>query len=431
VARLACCGFEWNSLGAASPDFAVLQSGTFPSLAPGGVAFVSAKVRSGFAAVRAQADVNGGAAVSVGGTWSWTASTTYYFRGCYCFAGLPGGAPERRIMVPAPNPSFGPASARVSAAGKLQLWDDTFGSTGVQIGSDWSGTVAADGATWYVVEMSMTLDASGLATTAALQVNGSAVASGGLTNHNAPVGATVVCGWQAADSSNPVMFVDDVAVNDSTGASQNSWCGSGQIVTLFPASDSARGANWTGGAGGTTNLWQAVRNTPPGGLALASATNLTEVVNAVSDSTGNYDAALVPYSAMGVPAAETVLLVMGTWVTACSVTNGVSGAVRLASNPAAAAETAITANTVAATYPTGWVRYPATAAQVASQVVYGDISAANRSVAPVVRIGKRQNSSRVLACCAMGAHVEVTALAQRLVGFNTTAGQAVQFAAVW
>src|SRR6185312_2098285 len=186
----------------------------------------------------------------------------------------------------------------------------------------------------------------------------------------APGAASVTCGWVLLDSANPVMLIDDIAVNDSTGAAQNTWCGSGQLIALFAASDSARGANWTGGAGGTTNLWEAVRNTPPGGLSLASATNLTEVVNAVSDTTGNYDAALVPYSAMGVPPGETVLLVMGTWVTASSVTNGVSGAVRLASNPAAAAETTITANTIAGTYPTGWVRYPATAAQVASQIVY-------------------------------------------------------------
>lgn len=53
-------------------------------------------------------------------------------------------------------------------------------------------------------------------------------------------------------------------------------CRSHRVVTMHPTSDAQRGS-WVAGAGGTTNLWNAVNNAPP--LGTASETDLTQIEN--------------------------------------------------------------------------------------------------------------------------------------------------------
>jgi hypothetical protein len=443
VARLACCGFEWYRLPdatefwAASPDFAAPDVGAVDSneydtilLYPGWMRTQRHRVRSGVRALALRPTVmSNGSACRIGGTWTWTASTTYYFRCYYCLGGLP--AAPAPIMAPGSDADgTRPAQVRLTPAGTLQLWDMTSGS-GVQIGSDWTGTVTADTITWYRVEMSVTLDSAGRVASAALRVNGTAVASGSITTPAALATPCVAAGWLAADTATPFMFLDDAAVNDSSGASENTWCGDGCLVLLAPVADSARGVNWTAGTGGTANLWRGTRATPPNGHALASATADSQIKNQASDNTGNYDAACTPYAHAAIPPDATVKLVMGVAIHGCSVTNGVAGALRLVSNPAAGGEASLTAASVPSDWPAGWSKVPASAAQAAALVVYGDIPAGNRGAGPVLRAGKRQNSTRVLTMCAMGAHVEVDKLTKKWTGFNTTIGQAVTHAATW
>jgi hypothetical protein len=53
--------------------------------------------------------------------------------------------------------------------------------------------------------------------------------------------------------------IDDFSVNDDAGSVNNSWCGpSHGVLWLSPVSDAQRGS-WTGGAGGTTNLYEKTR----------------------------------------------------------------------------------------------------------------------------------------------------------------------------
>src|SRR5213079_3376565 len=78
-------------------------------------------------------------------------------------------------------------------------------------------------------------------------------------------------GWITNPGASKVLNIDDVAINDISGTTQTSWPGEGNIVLLKPTSDNQIGS-WTGGAGGTTNLWDAVNNTPPVGITGGSNT---------------------------------------------------------------------------------------------------------------------------------------------------------------
>jgi hypothetical protein len=199
------------------------------------------------------------------------------------------------------------------------------------------------------------------------------------------------------------MHVDDVAVNYGTGATQNSWPGAGQILLLKPTSDSAR-TGWTGGAGGTTNLWDAVNNTPPAGVAAASETNTSQIKDLVSSATNNYDATLTDYTTAGVPAGQPVTLVQSVIVGGTNPsTGGISGAVQVVSNPAQSPEDTFTYPTgTLAAWPSGWGTRWGTA-----QV--GDIAAGSRSTSPVLRVGKRSAVATEVDVCFMGLMVEFSA----------------------
>lgn len=62
-------------------------------------------------------------------------------------------------------------------------------------------------------------------------------------------------------SSNSTIYFDDIALNDTTGGADNSWCGDGRIVALIPDGD-GDASGWTPSAG--TN-YQCVDDVPPDG----------------------------------------------------------------------------------------------------------------------------------------------------------------------
>src|SRR5205823_5625838 len=124
---------------------------------------------------------------------------------------------------------------------------------GAQIGSV---SAASATNTWYRLELSVATNASNIATTAALQIDGASIASGSTGSSHSL--ATIRLGFTAAPGASIDCHIDDIAINDSTGANQNSFPGAGSVVLLVPVSDNARGANWVAGAGGTTSLFDAV-----------------------------------------------------------------------------------------------------------------------------------------------------------------------------
>lgn len=223
------------------------------------------------------------------------ANKVLYARAYFCLDQLPSSTIK---IVETPLTS----SVRLTSGGKLQLFNE---NAGTQVGSDSADTLAADGATYYRVEIALTLNGAGTQTAAMeLRLNGTTVAStSGLTIAVVPGGVSF--GWIAAPGASKVLYIDDIKTNDSAGSFNNTWPGDGKIILMLPVSDNARGA-WTGGAGGTTNLFDAVNNIPPVGVAEASATNTSQIKNRTTTNPTNCDLNLDTYLNAGLGANDIV-----------------------------------------------------------------------------------------------------------------------------
>ena len=162
--------------------------------------------------------------------------------------------------------------------------------------------------------------------------------------------------WGKTGSNNPgitQILYDDLAVNDSTGAAQNSWCGLGRDILLTPTADSSN-TGFSVAGGGSTNLYGAADTLPPTGVAQASATATSQIQDAASNTTDNYVATLQTPTAAGVPAGSTIVLAQGIVSHGNSTTTSRTDGVSVASNPVIAEATGTTGATAAAAWPTGW-----------------------------------------------------------------------------
>lgn len=221
---------------------------------------------------------------------------------------------------------------------------------------------------------------------------------------------------QAGDNGLPagagfVLYADDVAVNDSGGASQNSWPGSGKVVLLKPISDNAGGAGWTLGTGTALggNGFAAVDNIPPVGVAdLAAGSDPKQIRNASSNANSNYDANMTSYSTAGLVAGDTVNVVVPFVSTAAPVTTSAKlGTVGVVSNPAitnvnlgaGGTSGAFWSGTTAGTYPTGW-KWSSGTTTYAPSVTVG--------TSPVMRITQVTSSTRIAMVSFMGMYVDYT-----------------------
>lgn len=111
------------------------------------------------------------------------------------------------------------ARARVSAAGKLQLW-----TSSAQLGSDSAATMVAD--TWYRIELRCKIG-TGAVDEAELLLDGTQVAiSTGQSFTDTALDA-LIFGWSGTPAANAYLFVDDVAINDDTGGTDNGFPSAG------------------------------------------------------------------------------------------------------------------------------------------------------------------------------------------------------------
>jgi hypothetical protein len=165
-----------------------------------------------------------------------------------------------------------------------------------------------DGA-WHRVEVYEKCSATQANRAWELRLDGTTVSSGTAQASGGVVPTPFTLGDSLGDTLSRIRF-DDLAVNDDQGSSQNTWPGAGYVICLKPTSDNSRGS-WTGGAGGTTSLFDALNNTPPLG-AIAPGTNLQQIrANAVA-TTGVFDTE--SFLAAGATAGDTAVL---AFVVAC------------------------------------------------------------------------------------------------------------------
>ncbi len=291
-------------------------------------------------------------------------------------------------------------AVQFNTAGKMIL-----SVNAVQQGS--ASAVINDG-TWHRVELSATATATGNWTAAELRVDGVSVStfSGSLTRGGS---TQFFWGWSGSPGASKVFNMDDLAINDSTGANNTTFPGAGAVVLLKPTADSAGGTGWTlgtgtalGGAGHT-----AVANTPPLGVAdLAAGSDPKQIRNASANANVNYDATMTTYTAAGLVAGDTINAVVPWVATAAPVTtSSKAGTVGVVSNPAIAninlgatgTSGAFWSGATGGTYGTGWKWSPGTITE-APAPTFG--------TAPVMRITQVTSSTRIAVVCGMFIYVD-------------------------
>jgi hypothetical protein len=196
-------------------------------------------------------------------------ATGYYTRAYLRFSALPSATKKVLAAVTAADGVL--VSARLTSGGKLQLWNDV---AGTQIGSDSDLTLAVD--TFYRIELYFKITSANT-DEAELRIldaqfeweDGTTVASAtGLTVSNTAPGR-IRAGWIDAPGVTSNMYVDDVALNDSTGTANNSWAGAGSVF-LLPALLVNEWNSWkdcSDGAGAAANYLGVLDNSPPIGIA--------------------------------------------------------------------------------------------------------------------------------------------------------------------
>lgn len=344
--------------------------------------------RSGLAAWKFDSGAGNGIPTVIGPVAA-AASKTLYVRAYFYATAAPSTAAE----ILGTNSTTDPL-VRFRTDGAIELLVN-----GSAVGSASASSIADS--TWHRVEMKVVISAGDNYTDAEVLLDGTTVATWSGTQGRA--GGNFRWGWSQQPGANKIIYADDVAINDSTGAANNSYPGSGNVILMAPISDNARGA-FTAGAGGTTNLWDAVNNTPPVGVAEASATNTSQIKNRTTTNTTNCDLNLDTYANAGVGASDTVNAII------CYAAHGEdpgtgtkAGSVSMVSNPAIGAATFNFGDDVGAqgTYLGNW-KWKATAASDAPSVTIAS--------APVIRITCTSGAtgSRSASCCFLGAYVDYT-----------------------
>ncbi len=367
MTRLFTTGFEEADLKAAgTPGFGVL-----PAIN------TTAPVRSGAYSVKCGTDASGNRSVTDFGVPTAVTGRSYFTRTYVNITNLPTAAAN--ILGYYNNGGTGSINLVLTPTGTLRIVTTVSGQIGVD-------TAALTTGTWYRIELRAKVGV-GATDEVELKIDGvtEILGTGVSVGDGAP--DRLFFGYDSGAGNSKTIIFDDFAVNDDQGAAQNTWPGEGKIVNLVPTTDSARGANWYAGASGTTNLWNAVDNAPPVGLASGSATITSQIRNATSDATGNYDATLTTYTAAGIGANDTIRVIHPIAMVGCSSNTATAGGLAGVSNPAITeAAIAFPQGGIAGTHPTNWGRVTLDA-QADPTVTLG--------TAPVYRIGKRASTNRV------------------------------------
>lgn len=279
---------------------------------------------------------------------------------------------------------------RLTSAGNLAVYQNT-----TLVGT--SSTALSTG-TWYWVGVRVVDGTSAVF----LQIDGVNEVTGTATS--IAEGSSVL-GCSGSEASAIDIYFDDFIWDDA------GFLASSYVVRLKPTADSARSAGWVGGAGGTTNLWDAVDNAPPVGV-VDPGTNTSQIRNATAEANGSYDATLTTYTAAGIGASDTILAVQPYVLTAAPVTtSSKQGTVGVVSNPtianvalgpggtAGAFWGGATAGTYTVTAAAGWKGSPGTFTASPSVTL---------GTAPVMRITQVTSSTRIAMVCAMGMYVAYT-----------------------
>lgn len=426
MARILMSGAELNehlTLVPTNPDGSFQDSSNFITNQTG-------VVRSGSRAWKFTSVGSGSAGHGFGITPG--SGVTSFFRVFMRFENLPSATTGVVALGTslASSSGTGTVSCRLTSTGVFQLWND---GGGTQIGAD-SAAITAGDAIWHRLELAYR-NSTASNGYAELMVDGVSVASTNTHVITALMTAANVGFNNGPWASGAIVYYDDIAINDSSGASQNSWPGDGKVVLHVPISDSAVGTGWTLGtgtaiAGGSGST--AVKNTPPLGVAdLAAGSDTKQIRNATSNANVNYDATLTTYTNAGIGASDTINVLLPIVATGAPVvTSAKAGTVGVASNPtianvslgAAGTAGAFWQGVAAGTYPTGW-KWSSGTATYNPTVTKGN--------SPVARITQVTASTRIAMVCWLGMYADYTPAATVNPPKPTVIMQAINRSASW
>src|SRR3954452_14348133 len=201
--------------------------------------------------------------------WAFTApalGAQVYGRAHFQVDALPAVDAEIADLVTGANANL--ISVRLTTAGTVQLWNE---AAAAQIGVD-STTVITPGQ-WYRLQLRLLINTGAVDQAELLISDDGAQAvdesiSGTALTVSDTHAARFRAGWLGVPGATVSMWLDDLAVNDSTGTKQNTFAGDGRVIVL-PCGGSTAVGSWTNCAGGTTltTVPDYLDNLPPNGLA--------------------------------------------------------------------------------------------------------------------------------------------------------------------
>ena len=216
-------------------------------------------------------------------------------------------------------------------------------------------------------------------------------------------------GVSSTEASAIDIYIDDL-IGDDAG-----FLAPSKVGFLLPISDNYRDTLWTGGSGGTTNLWEAVNNCPPVGSATESNTTQIEHAGGAAGTTDQYAANLTTYTNAGVGASDTVIALQGVVVWGEDIATGTKMlSWSVVSNPATgigAGSTDVSSGhgsgavgTYSATGTDYW-NESRSAIKTTGLVIDTYITL---GTSPVMRVSRPETASRVASVCFMGMYVAWT-----------------------
>jgi len=359
--------------------------------------------------------------------WSAVASGADCFARVYLYVPT-GGLPSAQQEIFQLLNTVGAVELRLETNGTLTLWAFLGGTTWTQEGSA-SAAITLDA--WNKIELR---ERNGVGSVDQCEGRLNDVSFASATGLNiSDAGAIQVApgnltGTGGAGAS---WYFDDLAVNDSSGASQTSWPPDSKIVLLLPISDSAVGTGWTLGTGTaiSANGFDSVNNIPQTGVAdLAAGSDPKQIRNATSNANTNYDANLTTYFNAGVGPKSSINVLVPIVATAAPVsTSAKQGTVGIVSNPtianialgAGGTAGAFWSGSAGGTFSSGWKISFGTTTYAPSVTI---------TTSPAMRITQVTSSTRIAVVCFMGMYVDFTPGALgKLASVNQSVGRSASY----
>lgn len=229
---------------------------------------------------------------------------------------------------------------------------------------------------WHVVEIMFRVASAEAKAKLSWKMDGVVIAAEQEMATRNTTGATALRGGNQNPSATMGVYVDDMAVNDDQGASENTWIGHrGKQILLIPQSTKAR-TNYTDGAGGITNLEKALR--PPGnGVEVPT---LAEQQIKSTSTTADVELFMQSLEEVGMIPADTVKWIFPILRAGQNTATGRGMGFTFVSNPAIAEVTGGLLSEIAKAEPTGWRTITWTAYTYAPTIEF--------NVQPVVKLRK-------------------------------------------